>query len=84
MTGCAGFIGWQTAKMALSSGYDVIGIDDINDYYDVRLKNWRLDDLIKTDGFEFRQIDIRNKNQLEKLFLIANQMQLLTLLLVLE
>ncbi|HOC03254.1 MAG TPA: GDP-mannose 4,6-dehydratase [Candidatus Ratteibacteria bacterium] len=68
LTGCAGFIGWQTAKMALSSGYDVIGIDDINDYYDVRLKNWRLDDLIKTDGFEFRQIDIRNKNQLEKLF----------------
>jgi len=68
LTGCAGFIGWQTAKMALSSGYDVIGIDDINDYYDIRLKNWRLDDLRKTDGFEFRQIDIRNKNKLEKLF----------------
>ncbi len=68
ITGCAGFIGWQTVKMALNSGYDVIGIDDINDYYDIRLKQWRLDDLKKIRGFEFKQIDIRNKNELEKLF----------------
>lgn len=69
LTGCAGFIGWQTAKTALNSGYDVVGIDDINDYYDVRLKYWRIEDLKKIDGFEFRQMDIRNINELEKLFI---------------
>lgn len=68
LTGCAGFIGWQTAKIALNFGHDVVGIDDINDYYDVRLKYWRLEDLKKIEGFEFRQIDIRNRDELEKLF----------------
>ncbi len=69
LTGCAGFIGWHTAKTAMDFGYEVMGIDDINDYYDVRLKHWRLDDLKKEKSFEFRQIDIRNRDELEKLFI---------------
>ncbi|MCM8759094.1 MAG: GDP-mannose 4,6-dehydratase [Candidatus Omnitrophica bacterium] len=69
LTGCAGFIGWHTAKIALEQGNYVFGIDDINDYYDVRLKHWRLDDLKKEKNFEFRQIDIRNRHDLEEIFL---------------
>ncbi len=68
LTGCAGFIGWHTAKTALKQGFSVFGIDDINDYYDVRLKNWRLKDLKKEKGFEFRHLDIRNMGDLEEIF----------------
>ncbi|HOL50520.1 MAG TPA: GDP-mannose 4,6-dehydratase, partial [bacterium] len=64
LTGCAGFIGWHTAKTALNSGYEVFGIDDINDYYDVRLKQWRLDDLKKMKNFTFQQVDIREQQKL--------------------
>lgn len=67
LTGCAGFIGWHTAKTALNSGYEVFGIDDINDYYDVRLKQWRLDDLKKMKNFTFQQVDIRDKQKLENI-----------------
>jgi len=42
LTGAAGFIGWETAKTLLAQGKAVIGLDNINDYYDVRLKNYRL------------------------------------------
>ncbi len=47
LTGTAGFIGWETAKTLLADGKIVIGIDNLNDYYDVRLKAYRLDDLKK-------------------------------------
>ncbi|HOL36165.1 MAG TPA: GDP-mannose 4,6-dehydratase, partial [bacterium] len=67
LTGCTGFIGWHTAKTALNSGYEVFGIDDMNDYYDVRLKQWRLNDLEKIKNFKFQKIDIRNKQDLEKI-----------------
>ena len=67
LTGCAGFIGWHTAKTALNSGYEVFGIDDINDYYDVRLKQWRLDDLKKMKNFTFQQVDIREQQKLENI-----------------
>lgn len=68
LTGCAGFIGWHTAKKALDSDAFVLGIDDINDYYDIRLKNWRLNDLKKEKNFEFRRIDIRDRKELEEIF----------------
>ncbi len=69
LTGCAGFIGWHTAKIALEQDNFVSGIDDINDYYDVRLKQWRLEDLKKEKNFEFRQVDIRNLKELEEIFI---------------
>ncbi|MCX7706000.1 MAG: GDP-mannose 4,6-dehydratase [bacterium] len=68
LTGCAGFIGWHTAKTALKDDNFILGIDDINDYYDVRLKYWRLEDLKKEKNFEFRQVDIRNRNELDEIF----------------
>ena len=39
VTGCAGFIGYHLTKRLLNDGYNVIGLDNINDYYDVKLKN---------------------------------------------
>lgn len=45
LTGSAGFIGWKTCEFLLKDGHTVIGIDNLNDYYDVRLKKWRLQQL---------------------------------------
>ncbi|MGH7409567.1 MAG: NAD-dependent epimerase/dehydratase family protein, partial [Candidatus Methylomirabilis sp.] len=43
VTGCAGFVGWQVAEILLREGQTVVGVDDLNDAYDVRLKRWRLE-----------------------------------------
>ena len=45
VTGCAGFIGWSVAKSLLDQNINVVGFDNINDYYDPRLKEWRLQQL---------------------------------------
>jgi len=50
VTGTAGFIGSKVSEMLLEDGYDVIGVDNLNDYYDIRLKLWRLDNLKKKEG----------------------------------
>jgi nucleoside-diphosphate-sugar epimerase len=68
LTGAAGFIGSFTAKKLLHLGYHVTGIDNLNDYYDVRLKNHRLDLLEEHTNFTFHQIDIENYGALEVLF----------------
>src|SRR5512147_1990916 len=58
VTGAAGFIGSQVAKALLARGDAVLGVDNVNDYYDVALKQARLSQL-KTDmGFDFRALDI--------------------------
>ncbi len=46
VTGCAGFIASRTCEMLLEQGHDVVGVDNLNDYYDVRLKDWRLSRLL--------------------------------------
>ncbi|MEO0156401.1 MAG: GDP-mannose 4,6-dehydratase, partial [candidate division WOR-3 bacterium] len=51
LTGVAGFIGYKTAEMLLEKDYYVYGIDNLNDYYDVRLKEWRLSQLKKFNNF---------------------------------
>ena len=53
VTGCAGFIGMHLSKKMLEQGYDVIGVDNLNDYYDVKLKNDRLMILKKYENFNF-------------------------------
>ena len=75
VTGAAGFIGFHLTKALVSSGYDVIGIDNLNDYYDVYLKRKRLDDLessIKTSSpkgsFSFQLHDISCRNSTEDFF----------------
>ena len=68
LTGAAGFIGWKTGEMLLEKGFNVIGVDNMNDYYDVRLKEWRLKQLQKYPNFKFYDLDIENLGALEVLF----------------
>ena len=65
VTGCAGFIGFHVTKKLLSEGYQVLGIDSLNEYYDVSLKKNRLKE-IKSPLFNFCNIDICDKRDLEK------------------
>lgn len=64
ITGAAGFIGFHTAKQLLSRGDKVIGIDNINDYYDPSLKLARLKQLENYKQFEFHKVDIADYTQL--------------------
>jgi len=64
VTGAAGFIGRRVAELLMSEGHSVYGIDNLNDAYDVRIKNWRLDQLQKIKLFNFLQVDISEFNTL--------------------
>ncbi len=68
VTGCAGFIGAKVAELLLAGGHRVTGIDNLNDAYDVRLKEWRLAQLMGTAGFEFHRTDICDRLALQGLF----------------
>jgi nucleoside-diphosphate-sugar epimerase len=68
LTGAAGFIGWRTGKFLLEKGVEVVGIDNMNDYYDVRLKEYRKKDLEKYKNFKFYKVDIENLGALEVIF----------------
>lgn len=68
LTGAAGFIGSKTAELFLEKGYTVVGLDNCNDYYDVRLKTHRLKQLKKQPRFIFVKGDIENRAMLKKLF----------------
>jgi UDP-glucuronate 4-epimerase len=68
VTGAAGFIGMHTAKRLLERGDEVVGIDNINDYYDVRLKYVRLEQLKPFPNFTFIKMDIADRDAIEKLF----------------
>ncbi|MBQ0523001.1 GDP-mannose 4,6-dehydratase [Proteus mirabilis] len=58
ITGCAGFIGFKLSHCLLQSGHSLIGIDNINNYYDQNLKNSRLNILKKLSNFNFIPLDI--------------------------
>jgi len=58
VTGCAGFIGYHVAKRLIDEGHNVVGIDNKNSYYDVKLKNHRLNILRENKGFQFHYCDI--------------------------
>ncbi len=68
LTGAAGFIGWKTAQLLLEKGYKVVGIDNMNNYYDPRLKEWRKSQLEKYESFKFFNVDIENLGALKVLF----------------
>ena len=69
ITGVAGFIGYHLCKRLLSEGKNVIGLDNLNSFYDVNLKKARLDNLYKLKGdFNFFNDDLENINILEKIF----------------
>jgi UDP-glucuronate 4-epimerase len=65
ITGVAGFIGFHTAKRLLAEGHEVLGLDSLNNYYEVSLKQARLN-LLKHPRFQFESIDISEKNGLNK------------------
>ena len=62
VTGCAGFIGYHVTRALLARGDTVAGLDNLNDYYDVRLKHARLDRLRAHAGFGFHRLDVSDKD----------------------
>ncbi len=68
LTGAAGFIGWETARGLLASGRRVLGGDNLNDYYDVRLKEYRLEDLKGRGNFSFYRADIEDLQAIGDIF----------------
>ena len=68
VTGCAGFIGMSLSKKMLEQNYNIIGIDNLNDYYSVELKKERLKILKKYNSFDYVNVDLLNKSLLEKIF----------------
>ena len=68
VTGAAGFIGFHLTSLLLDKDYQVIGIDNMNDYYDVNLKYSRLDILKKNENFIFYKIDLKDKEKVDDLF----------------
>jgi len=68
VTGAAGFIGYHLAKRLLTEGHQVAGLDNMNPYYDVALKEARLEDLKTERKFNFFEIDLVDRHQLEGLF----------------
>jgi len=68
VTGAAGFIGFHTAQKLLARGDEVVGLDNLNDYYDVRLKLARLEILKGLPGFRFVKLDLADRDGIAKLF----------------
>ena len=68
VTGAAGFIGFHACKSLLEAGHTVIGVDCLNDYYDVKLKQDRLALLNKFPGFQFEPVDLADEKAVDPLF----------------
>lgn len=69
VTGCAGFIGMHLSLMLLKKGFKVFGIDNVNDFYDPKLKKDRLKKIISNENFYFKKVDIENYKSLESVFM---------------
>jgi UDP-glucuronate 4-epimerase len=72
VTGCAGFIGAALAERLLARGDEVVGIDNLNDYYDVSLKEARLARLTDRSGFEFQRLDLADRTNVARVFAAGN------------
>ncbi|MDA0692682.1 MAG: NAD-dependent epimerase [Nitrospinae bacterium] len=68
VTGAAGFIGYHTSKRLLEEGHEIIGLDNVNDYYSVELKNSRLDLLNKFEKFKLYRDDLADNQAVASLF----------------
>jgi len=68
VTGAAGFIGFHLSKKLVESGCEVDGLDNLNDYYDIRLKQDRLAILQKHPGFNFVHADLKDKSRIDDVF----------------
>jgi UDP-glucuronate 4-epimerase len=68
VTGTAGFIGFHVSQRLLARGDEVVGLDNINNYYDVRLKHARLDQLTGRKGFSFYQVELSDREGIGRIF----------------
>lgn len=68
ITGAAGFIGFHLSKKLLDQSYQIIGIDNLNDYYDPNLKQSRLEILGKYNNFNFHKVDLKDKAAVDNIF----------------
>jgi len=68
VTGCAGFIGWKVSEQLLDEKLNVVGVDNLNDYYDRQLKRWRLRTLKKNKNFSLKILDISRYKPVRKVF----------------
>ena len=67
VTGAAGFIGFHLSKHLLERGDEVIGLDNLNDYYDVTLKKDRLKQLLEKPGFSFHLLDLADRESIPQI-----------------
>jgi UDP-glucuronate 4-epimerase len=79
VTGAAGFIGYHVAQRLLERGERVVGVDNLNDYYDVALKEARLALLEEHENFSFSRLDISDRSAMADLFRDANPTQVVNL-----
>jgi UDP-glucuronate 4-epimerase len=68
ITGAAGFIGFHLSKKLLDDSYQIVGIDNLNDYYDPSLKQSRLEILGKYNNFNFHKVDLKDKVEVDNIF----------------
>lgn len=68
VTGVAGFIASKVANLLLEDGHYIVGVDNLNDAYDVRLKQWRLKNLVDHPRFTYHQMDICDRSGMAKIF----------------
>ena len=68
VTGCSGFIGMHLCQNLLEDGYNIYGIDNMNDYYDTNLKEARLKELVNYSNFSFLKADICDQSAINKIF----------------
>jgi len=72
VTGAAGFIGYHVTKRCLDAGFQVVGLDNLNQYYDVTLKQARLAGLTGYANFDFQKIDLNDRGAIAKLFQVRS------------
>ena len=68
VTGAAGFIGFHISKRLLETGFEVIGLDNLNDYYDINLKTDRLKILKESESFTFYKKNLEDKTSVDQIF----------------
>jgi UDP-glucuronate 4-epimerase len=68
VTGAAGFIGFHVARRLVEQGQPVIGVDNLNAYYDPALKEARLAELARSEAFSFRKLDLKDRDGIAALF----------------